>query len=182
MLDLECLNSNTDAAIISIGAVYFDLEKYEMGPELYLELSQDAIQEQLNLGRTWSLSTNIWWMQQCDDARKVWANSDFKVTNSEACFAIKEFWEKYPIHGRNIQVWGNGSTYDNVCLQSYLRTFKKRIPWNYRGDLCYRTIKTLFGNRAVLERVGTHHNGLDDAKTQALHLMNMIKAVHKNKG
>lgn len=177
MLDLECLDSNTTAAIISIGAVYFDIQKQELGPELYFELSQSALQEQLNLGRTWSLSTNIWWMQQSDTAREVWAPKLGKVENKEALVKLKDYFNLFPENGRNIRVWGNGSTYDNVCLQSYLRTFKARIPWNYKGDLCYRTVKTLFGNRAALERVGTHHNGLDDAKTQAIHMMKMLKKV-----
>lgn len=177
MLDLECLNSQTTAAIISIGAVYFDIQKQELGSELYIELSQNAIQEQLNLGRTWSLSTNIWWMQQSDEARAVWSGKGLKSDNKECVNKIKEFWGIYPEHGSNVKVWGNGSTYDNVCLQSYLRTFKARIPWSYKGDLCYRTVKSLFGNRAKLERIGAHHNGLDDAKTQALHLMKMLKKV-----
>lgn len=177
MLDLECLDSNTTAAIISIGAVYFDIQKQELGPELYIELSESALKEQLDLGRTWSLSTNIWWMQQSDGAREVWTNKNEKSENKQCLKQINEFWQVYPEHGRNIKVWGNGSTYDNVCLQSYIRTFKGRIPWNYKGDLCYRTIASLFGNRAVLERVGNHHNGLDDAKTQAIHLMKMLKKV-----
>ncbi len=42
MLDLECLNSNTDAAIISIGAVYFDLGKMQLGPESYVEASHNV--------------------------------------------------------------------------------------------------------------------------------------------
>lgn len=175
MLDLECLDSNTSAAIISIGAVYFDIQKQKLGPELYIELSKNAIQEQLNLGRTWSLATNIWWMQQCDVAREVWGNKNEKSENKCCLNQIKEFWQLFPEYGRNIKVWGNGSTYDNICLQNYIRTFKERIPWNYKGDLCYRTIKSLFGNRAKLERIGTHHNGLDDAKTQAAHLINMLK-------
>lgn len=177
MVDLECLDSKTTATIISIGMVYFDLGKMQLGPELYLELSQKAIQEQLDLGRTWSLSTNIWWMQQSDAAREVWAPKEGKVENKDAIQEMKQYFELFPENGRNIRVWGNGSTYDNVCLQSYLRTFKARIPWNYKGDLCYRTIKILFGNRAVVERVGTHHNGLDDAKTQATHLMAMLKKI-----
>jgi inhibitor of KinA sporulation pathway (predicted exonuclease) len=28
-----------------------------------------------------------------------------------------------------------------------------------------------------LERVGTHHNALDDAKSQALHLMKILEAL-----
>lgn len=180
MVDLEALNSAHDAALISIGMVYFDLGKMELGPELYIELSQAALQEQLNLGRTWSLSTNIWWMQQTDSAREVWSQKIGQVSNVDAIRQIKAYFEIFPEHGRNIRVWGNGSTYDNICLQSYLRTFKARIPWNYKGDMCYRTIKILFGNRAKLERVGTHHNGLDDAKTQALHLMAMLKKLNVN--
>lgn len=178
MCDLEALNSSHDAVLISIGMVYFDLGKMELGPELYIELNQSALQEQLDLGRTWSLSTNIWWMQQSDAAREVWSQKVGQVTNKEACKQLQQYFNIYPEHGRNIRVWGNGSTYDNICLQSYLKTFKQRIPWNYKGDMCYRTIKTLFGYRAVLDRQGTHHNALDDAKTQAIHMMNMLKKIN----
>jgi len=181
MLDLECLNSCTTATIISIGAVYFDVRKQVLGEELYIELSQEALQEQLSLGRTWSLSTMVWWTAQSTEARKVWQNNDIKTTNKEACSQIKDYFNAYVDNGRNINVWGNGSTYDNVCLQSYLKTFKQRIPWNYKGDMCYRTVKHLFGNKAKLVRVEPHHNGLADAKTQANHLMAMLKHSHADK-
>jgi hypothetical protein len=177
MVDLEALDSAHSATIISIGMVYFDLGKMELGPELYIELDREALKEQLELGRSWSLATTQWWMQQSDSAREVWASKIGQVCNKEFIKQLKEYFEIFPEHGRNIRVWGNGSTYDNICLQSYLRTFKARIPWNYKGDVCYRTIKTLFGHRAKLERIGTHHNGLDDAKTQAVHLMKMLKNI-----
>ncbi len=177
MLDLECLNSNNNAAIISIGAVYFNIQRQELGPELYIELSRTALQEQLALGATWSLSTLEWWMQQSDSARAVWVASPTKVENKECLARIKEFFELFPLHGRNIRVWGNGSTYDNICLQNYLVRFKKRIPWNYKGDMCYRTINNMFGYGHAVERIGTHHNGLDDAKTQAAHMIKILKVV-----
>ena len=176
MVDIEALDSAHTAAIISIGMVYFDLVKGALGPEFYVELSQEALQEQIDLGRTWSLSTTMWWMQQSDEARKVWANSEFKHSNKECLTKFTEFFSLFPEHGRNLKVWGNGSTYDNICLQSYFSTFRKQIPWNYRGDMCYRTVKNLLGHKVTIERVGTHHNGLDDSKTQALHLINMVKA------
>lgn len=43
MCDLECLDSASTAAIISIGLVYFDLKKGKLGDELYLELSLPAL-------------------------------------------------------------------------------------------------------------------------------------------
>lgn len=180
MVDLEALNSDHSAAIISIGMVYFDLGKMKLGPELYVELNQEALKEQLELGRTWSLSTMIWWMQQSDLARQVWIQKEGQVTNKECFQKLKDYFNLFPEHGRNIRVWGNGSTYDNICLQSYMRSFKQRILWNYKGDMCYRTIKAMFGNRAELTRVGTHHNGLDDARTQAVHMMNMLKKLSPN--
>jgi hypothetical protein len=41
MLDLETLSSGPRAAILSIGAVRFDLEKLELGDELYVVLDPE---------------------------------------------------------------------------------------------------------------------------------------------
>ena len=43
-------------------------------------------------------------------------------------------------------------------------------PWKYYNDRCYRTVKNLRPDVPMI-RGGTHHNALDDAKSQATHLM-----------
>ena len=168
MLDLECLDSCTTAAIISIGAVYFDLEEQILGPELYIELSKYALMDQLSRGRTWSVDTNIWWMKQTTQAREVWSNTYEKRSNQGCLHDLLTFFNLFT--GKKT-VWGNGSTYDNICLRSYFECFDVNVPWEFKNDLCYRTIKVLFGNRAKVSRIGTHHNALDDAVNQAKHLM-----------
>ena len=70
----------------------------------------------------------------------------------------------------SIGVWGNGASFDNVILsESYYRAAILR-PWPFWKDRCYRTIKTIYPD-VELVRSGTHHNALDDARTQAEHLI-----------
>lgn len=182
MCDLECLDSASTAAILSIGLVYFDPHTGKgLGDELYIELSLDALKQQLAKGRTMSLNTIQWWMQQSEEARKCWwpfaLGRAVKSSNGEALNALKNFFDI----DEKIVLWGNGATYDNVVLRGYLQTFNAAVPFHYSRDYCYRTMKGMFGHLAELERVGTHHNALSDAKTQALHLIAMLKAVNKGK-
>lgn len=171
MCDLETLATEENAAIISIGLVYFDIDKQTLGDELYIKLSLDAIYEQIGKDRLLSLNTLVWWMQQSDAVRDVWSDSDNKANNDEVISMINSFLKKS--EGK-IKLWGNGVTFDNMILRSYFKTFNYTPPWHFTGDMCYRTIKTLLGYKANLQRIGTQHNALDDAKTQALHLIQML--------
>jgi exodeoxyribonuclease VIII len=42
--------------------------------------------------------------------------------------------------------------------------------WEFWKDRCYRTIKNCYPD-VPFDRRGTHHNALDDARSQALHLI-----------
>jgi len=66
-------------------------------------------------------------------------------------------------------VWGNGASFDNVILSEAYRRIGSEAPWPFWKDRCYRTVKSM----AVvpMSRTGTHHNAIDDARDQALHLM-----------
>ena len=178
MLDLECLDSNAStAAIVSIGAVYFDLEKYELGETFYKEISLKGLQEQLNKGRTLSLPTMQWWMCQSDEARSVFvSNGNTKICPTTMLHEFAGFCSKTA----NVKVWGNGVDYDNICLRTLYQLYNIACPWSYSHNRCYRTLKNINGHRAALERVGTHHNALADAETQAIHLLAMLEPK-KNK-
>ncbi len=47
-------------------------------------------------------------------------------------------------------------------------------PWNFWNNRCYRTLKNLHP-KIELVRTGVHHHALADAKTQALHLLEILK-------
>lgn len=75
------------------------------------------------------------------------------------------------------RVWGNGAAFDNVILRrAYERTSREsmKAPWPHWNDRCYRTIKGLYGHQVKIERTGTHHHALDDAASQARHLIRML--------
>jgi len=49
-------------------------------------------------------------------------------------------------------------------------------PWYFWNDRCYRTMKSLYP-QIPMERDGVHHNALDDAISQARHLMAILKCM-----
>lgn len=176
MLDLEALDPSAGGVLVSIGAVYFDFEQ-GLGDELYVELSQEGVKEQIEqYGRTISVRCLYWWMQQSDGARRV-----FKENMGQTHFidALRQFKDFYQLGGKP-KLWGNGADFDNVFLKNCYDSVGMKLPWSFRNNRCYRTVKNMFGNRAKLERIGSHHNALDDAKTQALHLIKMMEGVHVN--
>ncbi len=179
MLDLECTDSKRTAAIVSIGAVYFDIHKQTLGEEFYVEITLKGIKEQLEAGRTLSLDTMVWWLGQSDGARNVWQkNNHVKQGIVAALHAFAQYCAKSTERPR---VWGNGVDYDNVVLRDCYETFNIKTPWHYADNRCYRTMKNLFNKVDTgMERIGAHHNGLDDSKSQALHLMKMLKTVKVN--
>jgi exodeoxyribonuclease VIII len=49
-------------------------------------------------------------------------------------------------------------------------------PWPFWKDKCYRTVKGIWKD-IKLDRVGTHHNALHDAESQAEHLIAINRAA-----
>lgn len=179
MLDLECTDSKRTAAIVSIGAVFFDIHKQQLGEEFYVEISLNGINKQFEAGRTSSLETIQWWMAQSDAARNVWLKNEHE--KMDIIPALHEFVKFAAKSEERPRVWGNGVDYDNVVLRDCYEMFNIKAPWHFRDSRCYRTIKNLFNkSHTGLDRIGNHHNGLDDAKTQAVHLMKMLKEYKVN--
>ncbi|EIG4395560.1 3'-5' exoribonuclease, partial [Escherichia coli] len=63
MIDLETMGKNPDAPIASIGAVFFDPQTGELGPEFSKIIDMDTC------GGTVDISTIEWWLQRSGEAR-----------------------------------------------------------------------------------------------------------------
>lgn len=164
MLDLETLGLVPGSTIVSIGAVKFDRIAKQLGDEFYRVIN---LRESVPMGV--DMDTLCWWMTQSDEARAVF-NAPGTVGLGVALHEFAEF-----IHDPFDAplVWGNGAAFDNVLLQAaYLKTGIP-IPWKFYNDRCYRTVKSTAPSQEFV-RVGVHHNALDDAKSQALHLMKLL--------
>lgn len=170
MLDLETMGNTSNAAIIAVGAVAFN--EYEITGRFYNEVN---LQSAIDSGGIVDGSTVTWWLKQSSEARKAFINNDKAPTIKEV---LQNFtaWFDF-VEGD--QVWGNGAMFDNSILANAYKNNGQNIPWKFYNDMCYRTIKNM--NKYIkLERVGTYHNAVDDAESQALHLINILNHVKAN--
>lgn len=162
MLDLETMGTSANAAIVAIGAVEFDIERTFIGRKFYAVVN---LQSAIENGGVVDGDTIRWWLGQSDEARAA-----IRVGDEHINVALIQFSGWLDPEAR---VWGNGAAFDNVILASAYRRSQIELPWKFWNDRCYRTIKSLHGD-VPIERIGTHHNALDDAETQANHLMRIL--------
>jgi hypothetical protein len=163
MLDFETLDTRPTTVVLSLGAVLFDREK--IIEEQYFKFD---VQSQLDFGRSVSLSTMLWWMGQSEDAQKV------LVPNKEEDLELHEFVEAFDwfvtnneLNKMNLNVWGNGATFDIAIMNDILRDHGQPLPWNYWGEKCYRTFNDVTQCKQMRKFEGVKHNALDDARHQA---------------
>lgn len=164
MLDLETLGTRPGDIVLSIGAVKFDVDT-GLGEEIHLTISPDSSKA---LGLKALKSTVEWWKKQAPEAQQAAFRAEFTVE-----VALTKFTMWMPPLDEAV-VWGNGANFDNAMLAAVYRAAGMDTPWQFWNDRCYRTVAAMFMKSRV-ERVGTYHNALDDAKTQALRLITMAK-------
>lgn len=175
MVDLETLSTKPNALIVSIGAVKFSVQQ-GVYDKFYIPCYVRPDDILYNAGHTTaegfdiSISTLQWWDDQSDDVRAVLA-APSAVAIDSALTAFSE-WVLAGDTIKNIRLWGNGASFDNVILAEAYRLCNLERPWMFWNDRCYRTVKALKPDIPAI-RVGMHHNALDDAITQAEHLLSL---------
>lgn len=165
MVDLETLSTQCNATILAIGAVKFSVTKgcYD---RFYQVVKTPAEVEGFHV----SSDTLNWWSQQSEAARAVFA--DFSAIDIDAALSDFYRWCVLDTNIKDIRLWGNGAAFDNAILATAYELCDMEPPWDFWNDRCYRTMKAQHRD-VPLERLGTLHNALDDAKSQAEHLLAM---------
>lgn len=171
MLDLETMGSGPNAAIIAIGAVGFTPERIVHRFYRVVDLASSVA-----TGGIIDASTVLWWLRQGNEAR-----AQFNLSGMPVEEALSEFSQWLAPFGDGVKVWGNGAAFDNVILASAYRRLELPVPWKFYNDRCYRTMKAAHPG-VKMERVGTYHNALNDAESQAQHLMAMLTVPTFEKG
>lgn len=163
MIDIETMGTAPGSAIVSIGAVKFNDEA--ILDTFYRRIS---LQSCLDYGLTMDAETVLWWMQE-NSAPRLEMVRDGQVGLYPALKDLSAFVAK-----DGAEIWGNGSDFDNALLQEAYRRVKLRLPWGYKQNRCYRTMKNLFP-MVKASTGGVKHNALDDATNQAQHLIEILK-------
>lgn len=165
MVDLETLGNGSNSVIIAIGAVKFN--ERGLGDEFYAVVDAQSC---VDAGMQINASTVMWWMQQSDEARAAFKRTGVPI--GSALMSFSSFIEDGG-NASHMRVWGNGAAFDNAILANAYSKCKQPAPWKFRNDRCYRTMKARYQDFDI-PRVGAHHNALDDAKSQAQHMVNNI--------
>ena len=111
MIDLETLSTDTDAAILSIGAVKFDPFEDELtNPQMDKFYARISLENDLNLSI--SDSTLEWWAKQSQEAQDEAFSEENRIDIADA------FDQLYKFCWGAKQVWSNGSGFDQIFLQS----------------------------------------------------------------
>lgn len=164
MLDLETMGNGNEAAITAIGAVKFDLfDRMAEVKKFYVTVD---LESSMACGMKMDASTVKWWLTQSDAARQQMLKDPIDLPTALDAFAT---WL-----GAIDGMWGNGATFDNVILRSAYRVTNLKAPWGFRADKCFRTMNQMF-RLEPLPREGTHHNAVDDADNQRIHLQRIIE-------
>jgi len=171
MADIESLGVKSGYKILSIGAVYFNEEG--LGEEFYTIISR---KDQDRYKFKEDPDTLKWWDKQTSEARRVLGISsgeDPDISPVSTLDALTDFGEFCKL-SKGSKLWGNGATFDNSIIQYHYRVLGMEHTWSRWGDRCFRTIKNTFLD-ITLPREGVHHHALDDAKSQANHLIKICK-------
>ncbi|HBK9553184.1 TPA: 3'-5' exoribonuclease [Escherichia coli] len=163
MIDLETMGKNPDAPIISIGAIFFDPQTGDMGPEFSKTIDLETA------GGVIDRDTIKWWLKQSREALSAIMTDEIPL--DDALLQLREFIDENSGEFF-VQVWGNGANFDNTILR---RSYERQgipCPWRYYNDRDVRTIVELgkaidFDARTAIPFEGERHNALDDARYQA---------------
>lgn len=160
-IDLETLSTESNAAIIAIGACTFTEERV-------IEAFQVLIDPMLTPGHR-QKETIDWWGKQ-DPAIKeaMWGGTEEPAA---AAVLFSEWLEK---QGPCKEIWANPPSFDVVILRNWYqsmgsRELNKLLP--FRSEMDYRTMKKVAAWHGVDAREiainPRAHSAVDDAITQA---------------
>ena len=171
MIDIETLGTKPGSVILSIGAVKFDPMQLE--GEVIVDTFHQAITlaSCTSVGLRMEAETVEWWL---DGARRTaWdqLQSMEKVQLDEALLGLSD-WLRVD---ETTRIWACGADFDCVLLKTAYDVTGIPCPWTFRQTRCFRTFKALAPGVRRPDTAWTAHNALDDARTQALWMRDLVE-------
>lgn len=181
MVDLETMGNKSNAPIVSIGAVFFNPNTGNTGAEYYTAVS---LESSMLLGGVPDAGTIIWWLKQSPEARSAIAMAD-TMPLIDALELFSDFISENSDAGPDVQVWGNGASFDNVILRSSYDRANIECPWKFRNDRDVRTMTELGKAIGINPRYdipfdGDMHNTLSDARHQVKYVSAIWQKLTNN--
>lgn len=178
-LDLETLGTSPDSVILAVGAVAV-CEETGQRRKFYSICNANA-----QPGRTVNQSTLDWWSKQSDAARVAFDEAH-KQEAPVLANVLNDLTQWIGDLGltHDVFVYGNGANFDVAMLEHAYKQISDFVPWDFRHVRDMRTLRDIClrlglepAIKASVQRVGTHHNALDDAEFQANVIMESLRQI-----
>lgn len=157
MIDIETMGRTPGCPVISIGAVYFEMDG-SIGDRFYSSMGFNG----LTIGEIDS-ETALWWSTQSDAAKLSLVSG-----NATPCDVANEFCS---FIGEDVKVWGNGSIFDISILDKWFEMLGMQSPWKFWNVRDVRTVVDIMKiNPKEFIFNGIKHNALDDAIHQVKYM------------
>ena len=172
MIDLETLDTNPNASILTIGAVKFDPGANELDlPEmekLYIKVDLDSCD---TLDLSVSDDTISWWSKQEQAAQDEAFGSDDRTDINQA------FKQLYQFCFGAATVWSNGAAFDVPICENVFKKIGRACPWKFWE---VRDVRTMFdlGIDPNMPKA-LKHCAVDDAWAQAVGVQNVVRKLRE---
>ena len=163
MMDIETMSTDSNAVVVSISCVEFDLETGEIGSKFERGLK---LNPQVKAGGVVDMNTVMWWMEQSDEARAA-LTFYYRKPVKEVLMELNTWLGSLHDNIKDLKLWGNGATFDNVIVRNLCKRHDMELMVPFWCDNDVRTLVTLSGiNTRDYEFTGVKHHGIDDCKHQ----------------
>lgn len=174
MIDVECAGLPPTGALLSIGAVFFDIQTQTMGPTF---LRTVHLATSVRDGGTIDPSTFLWWLGQSDEAR-----NGVRFGGQDICKVLRDFsdWIAETCRHEDVRPWGNSASFDLTIVGGAYKRAGIKTPWYWTNERDFRTVRNLYPTVEYNPNDKGHgaHNALVDAQFQVQHL---FKIANRNK-
>lgn len=163
MIDLETLDTDVAATIVSIGAVRFGPAGVSDFGGFYSPVAWDQRDR-----RTVSRECLVeFWLKQPAEVQAA-LGDPAAVPLAGALLQLSRW------IGEDKLVWAGPATFDLAILKhAYANNAMTPPPWKYNATRCYTTLRNLFPDvPRVVPAVA--HNALEDARAQAQHAVDIL--------
>lgn len=177
--DLETLGTYHNAPIVQLGAVKFTTDG-DIKDEFLKTFKLSSLE---GYGFEPDYGTIQFWFKQSPEA----INSVFNVEDKTALYdGLQKFQNWIGKNPKDFSYWSH-ATFDPVLLTNACKKLGLKDPISYRNHRDIRTLSCLYEfltgkEKTKTERVGIHHNALDDAKFQAAYISEMLVDLQRLTG
>lgn len=168
MIDIETLSTKSNAHILSIGMVWFD-KRYTEEPLIEMPI---IVCEQSQPSSHIDAATVAWWMQQSDEAKKVFSYS-YRLNMEEAVLSVIGQVSKAD------RIWAKDPDFDCSILASAVKNYSAvEFDWPFWKHRSVRTMLDIVPEAKNIPFEGTAHNALADANHQAKQMQHVFKILN----